>query len=121
MEGFIGYITREQGLALFQLLYAMSDPGSLLIGTAPPSRADFDDAKQNGIALHHTTYEEVDQTVARWGQYVTRGVHCSMLHHHATQTVHVLLYGLHVTDVSCVCLIGCSALVVAFRNLLVIN
>eukprot|EP00878_Enallax_costatus_P037310 GHUV01042133.1.p1 GENE.GHUV01042133.1~~GHUV01042133.1.p1 ORF type:complete len:215 (+),score=77.40 GHUV01042133.1:188-832(+) len=84
LEGFIGYLTVSAGNALLSHLYGHSAVGSHIIMTAPPSAADRarsaavaakngssneggsgENAGAPGIQLHHATFEEPIDTLAR--------------------------------------------------------
>ncbi|PNW76838.1 hypothetical protein CHLRE_11g478300v5 [Chlamydomonas reinhardtii] len=66
MEGLIGYLTAAAGDALFRRLRSSAAPGSRLVLTTPPSAAWRDELQRTrGARLHHTTFEEPEQTLAR--------------------------------------------------------
>ncbi|KAI8473768.1 MAG: S-adenosyl-L-methionine-dependent methyltransferase [Monoraphidium minutum] len=65
LEGLIGYFAADDALRLLQTIARLSAPGSRAVVTAPPSESDRRQATANGLTLHHTTYEEVDDTLAR--------------------------------------------------------
>ncbi|KIY99983.1 Putative S-adenosyl-L-methionine-dependent methyltransferase [Monoraphidium neglectum] len=65
LEGLIGYFTTEDGLQLLHALAGLSAPGSRVVMTSPPSLKDKEEYEGRGITLHHSTFEETEDTLAR--------------------------------------------------------
>ncbi|KXZ48302.1 hypothetical protein GPECTOR_29g77 [Gonium pectorale] len=64
-EGLIGYLSPEAGDDLLCRLRSAAAPGSWLVLTVPPSPSWRDSLAVRGVRLHHVTYEEPEQTLAR--------------------------------------------------------
>ncbi|PNH01442.1 putative S-adenosyl-L-methionine-dependent methyltransferase [Tetrabaena socialis] len=64
-EGLIGYLMTAAGDALLSGLRSIAAPGSVLLLTTPPSPAWRDELAAQGAKLHHVTYEEAEETLAR--------------------------------------------------------
>ncbi|KAG2441203.1 hypothetical protein HYH02_010047 [Chlamydomonas schloesseri] len=78
MEGLIGYLTAAAGDTLLRRLRAAAAPGSTLLLTTPPSPSWRDELERSrGVKLHHTTFEESEQTLAR---AVAAGWSAAVLH-----------------------------------------
>ncbi|KAG2423895.1 hypothetical protein HXX76_014948 [Chlamydomonas incerta] len=66
LEGLIGYLSVAAGDALLARLRSAAAPGSRLLLTTPPSPAWRDELQASrGVKLHHTTFEEPEQTLGR--------------------------------------------------------
>lgn len=68
LEGLVGYLSREQSLALFRTMWSCCGAGSKVVMTTPPTLETKAEAEREGQKLYHSTFEAPEETLARFVQ-----------------------------------------------------